>query len=704
MKTLLRLLLVGLVLPWIPSACRGPGKSAGPAHVEGDPLERLLEVESARVESDVLQTLLQHPEEGIRERAAFAIGRLPEPRRALVHALGRTFREDESEAVRNAAAFAMGYVATHWSDLHGEPRTEPDEPRLCSSTRIEISPAALEAQSRIGPFDDLSLNVMLRALNKLRDDLRIQLELVGVMHRLPEKPEIDEILATRLLEVASTPQQSPEMELVWRALFSLQRRNIVRAGKDLELSSAGRDAFLRWSDSTVLDPRARIYAVRGLKTLPADEAVLVALMAAASDEDWRVVVEAVQGLGVHGAPNTLSVVLAATGHDSAHVRRVAFDALAVFADGVRFFRQRLEQAVLDESSSVQGAAIVTSAKVFGDEYVPRLHLHRLRRDPIVRAAVAEAARNLSSEVAVPLLDRLARDETLRVAGTALASLGAHDTDAARSILYRYLGHADRGLRSMALGALSEAPREADFVHVQRAFLGMQGRNGIDEEFRASALRMTRGFDSEAARKIRAEALWDRCDHVFRIASELHPQGPVERKTVCELGTLEKTEVPGGLLARIRAPKNPFVEIETTRGTMLFELFPKETPFHVHNFVTLAERNHYDGLSFHRVVPNFVIQGGDERGDGNGQVTWNNLPLRAEFTPRKFVRGSLGMPRNDDPDSGGSQIFVTHRATPHLDTRYTIFGELRDGFDVLDRIEVGDRILDVRVVPTQPSAP
>jgi len=114
-------------------------------------------------------------------------------------------------------------------------------------------------------------------------------------------------------------------------------------------------------------------------------------------------------------------------------------------------------------------------------------------------------------------------------------------------------------------------------------------------------------------------------------------------------------------------------------------------------MTLARRGFYDGTTFHRVVPDFVIQGGDRRGDGNGGTTWRGEPLRGEFTPRKFARGSLGMPRNDDPDSGGSQLFVTHRETPHLDGRYTLFGELRDGFEVLDSIELGDTIRTVRVV-------
>jgi cyclophilin family peptidyl-prolyl cis-trans isomerase len=123
----------------------------------------------------------------------------------------------------------------------------------------------------------------------------------------------------------------------------------------------------------------------------------------------------------------------------------------------------------------------------------------------------------------------------------------------------------------------------------------------------------------------------------------------------------------------------------------------ETPVHVFNFLELARRGFYDGTTFHRIVPDFVIQGGDPRGDGNGGKTWSGESLRGEFTPRKFLRGSLGMPRNDDPDSGGSQIFVTHRETPHLDGRYTLFGELREGFDVLDKIELGDVIRSVRIL-------
>ena len=129
--------------------------------------------------------------------------------------------------------------------------------------------------------------------------------------------------------------------------------------------------------------------------------------------------------------------------------------------------------------------------------------------------------------------------------------------------------------------------------------------------------------------------------------------------------------------------------------MVFELFPAEAPLHVHSFLELARRGVYDDLTFHRVVPDFVVQGGDPRGDGNGGTSWRGGNLREEIGPRKYVRGSLGMPRNENPDSGGGQIFVTHRQTPHLDGRYTIFGELVAGGRTLDQLEVGDRILSVR---------
>jgi cyclophilin family peptidyl-prolyl cis-trans isomerase len=126
--------------------------------------------------------------------------------------------------------------------------------------------------------------------------------------------------------------------------------------------------------------------------------------------------------------------------------------------------------------------------------------------------------------------------------------------------------------------------------------------------------------------------------------------------------------------------------------MELKLFATEAPLTVYNIVSLAEHGYFDGQRFHRVVPNFVVQGGDPRGDGNGGPGY---AIRDELTRRRYGRGTLGMALSG-PNTGGSQFFVTHSSQPHLDGGYTVFGELVEGGDVLDRIIQGDRIVRVTV--------
>ena len=113
-----------------------------------------------------------------------------------------------------------------------------------------------------------------------------------------------------------------------------------------------------------------------------------------------------------------------------------------------------------------------------------------------------------------------------------------------------------------------------------------------------------------------------------------------------------------------------------------EFFPEDAPKTVENFVTLARKGFYNGLSFHRVVPDFVVQGGCPKGDGTGGPGYQ---IKAEFNKQKHVRGSVAMARSQHPDSAGSQFYITYGATPHLDNNYTVFGEVIEGMDVVDKI-------------------
>jgi cyclophilin family peptidyl-prolyl cis-trans isomerase len=133
-------------------------------------------------------------------------------------------------------------------------------------------------------------------------------------------------------------------------------------------------------------------------------------------------------------------------------------------------------------------------------------------------------------------------------------------------------------------------------------------------------------------------------------------------------------------------------VSTDKGAFTIELLPDDAPLNVDNFVELARKNFFNGIVFHRVVPNFVIQGGDPRGDGNGGPGYQ---IRCEINEVPYDRGAVGMALSGK-DTGGSQWFVTHSPQPHLDGGYTVFGRVTQGLEVVDLIARGDRIRSVTV--------
>jgi peptidylprolyl isomerase/peptidyl-prolyl cis-trans isomerase B (cyclophilin B) len=130
------------------------------------------------------------------------------------------------------------------------------------------------------------------------------------------------------------------------------------------------------------------------------------------------------------------------------------------------------------------------------------------------------------------------------------------------------------------------------------------------------------------------------------------------------------------------------------GELRIEFFPQDAPKTVENFVTLARKGFYDRLTFHRVVPDFVVQGGDPKGDGTGGPGYT---IKAEFNKQPHVRGSVAMARSQHPDSAGSQFYICYGPTPHLDGNYTVFGRVVSGMEHVDRIKQGDRMTSVSIV-------
>lgn len=147
--------------------------------------------------------------------------------------------------------------------------------------------------------------------------------------------------------------------------------------------------------------------------------------------------------------------------------------------------------------------------------------------------------------------------------------------------------------------------------------------------------------------------------------------------------------------QIDAEKIYRVKMETSKGLIELDLFPEYAPKTVNNFVFLTEQGYYDGVSFHRVISNFVIQGGDPTGTGAGGPGYR-FEDEIQGNPLKHETHSLSM-ANAGPNTNGSQFFITHSPQPHLDGKHTVFGKVVNGGEIVDSIRQGDKMVKVEVM-------
>jgi cyclophilin family peptidyl-prolyl cis-trans isomerase len=247
----------------------------------------------------------------------------------------------------------------------------------------------------------------------------------------------------------------------------------------------------------------------------------------------------------------------------------------------------------------------------------------------------------------------------------------------------------RGAAASAIAELKPAEGPAALTEAYQKSLDDQVYGA-----RGAILTALKAYGAAAARPLLTEALSDK-DWALRVRAaalltELDPSSDARvRIRPAPTGHAPEWYATAGLTA---PPVSTHVFVETDRGTIQIELAVLDAPLTVANFITLARQGFFDGLPIHRVVPDFVIQGGDPRGDSEGSA---GFTIRDEINQRPYLRGTVGMAL-DWADTGGSQFFITHSPQPHLDGRYTVFGRVIDGMDVVDRIEQWDVMRRVRV--------
>ena len=167
---------------------------------------------------------------------------------------------------------------------------------------------------------------------------------------------------------------------------------------------------------------------------------------------------------------------------------------------------------------------------------------------------------------------------------------------------------------------------------------------------------------------------------FFIANKLDFNNQITANTVRDDGFMEGKQI---------------VNIQTTKGLIVAEIYEDLTPITAKNFLGLVNEDFYNGLTFHRYVPGFVIQGGDPKGDGTGGSK-NMIPLEI-IKGLHHDKGVLSMARSSDPNSASSQFYITLESAPHLDGSYAIFGKVIEGMDVVMKLREGDVMQDVTVV-------
>ena len=320
-----------------------------------------------------------------------------------------------------------------------------------------------------------------------------------------------------------------------------------------------------------------------------------------------------------------------------------------------------------------------------------------------RAAAAEAAGAGSAAdldaIATPLLRD--RDGRVRSAAFGAVVAWADSTIATskpygRAALRSALSDSDLFVRATILDGLRPSARSADAGVALTAY--RRAANDPENDARVAALRVI-----AAAWRSDSTSFGGLRDSLSALTP---PTDPIEREAARSIGPLRQwtdTHVPSrpmnwyveqvrNFVARDHAGRPPHAIITTSRGAVQLVLRGADAPLTVVNFVQLARRGYYNGLVFHRVVPNFVAQDGDPRGDGSGGPGY---AIRDELNRHWYDRGAVGMALSG-PDTGGSQYFLTHSPQPHLDGHYTVFAHVTVGLDVLDSLVQGDRILTVTI--------
>jgi cyclophilin family peptidyl-prolyl cis-trans isomerase/HEAT repeat protein len=608
-------------------------------------LEHISNLEDQR-QSASLEPYTRPPHElAVRHAALRALARVQDPRSAsyIAASVG-----DDDPTCRKEAAFAAGLIGLSWQPLPDEVKAVLSAPLLQAEvveTDLEVHLSQLDALGRLAlPTTVERLVQRLRAPEEGEVKARAALAL-GVAFKRGTK------LAPKVLE---------DVVAAASAALASDKPRSLRYGAAYLLAMAkaegGHDALAKGLDDA--DPEIRALCAKGLADVGTD-ADLPALKTHLSDADVRVAVEAARALVKHHVTDAFDtrpqvvLALAQAGAAPEGLRAKLSDdnldcRIAAALDREKGFLSETLNCRLGE---VDRLVMGLHALADPPTATPlRLVQYLDHPDPRVKLAALEVMGEAKAKDAADRVRELLDSKDLVIAAAAANALGK---------IGDRVGIAD--VRALARKVL----RNPDLAPaVGEALVAMQAREAEPE------LRSWLGSTNATVRHEGAKAI-----------NLLTGQGLF----AYDVALAEPAPMPAS---------GSHVRIRTSKGDIEIELWNADAPRTAANLWSLAQRGFYNGLTFHRVVPDFVVQGGDPRGDGEGGPGYM---IRCEVNPRPYARGTVGMALSGK-DTGGSQFFITHTATPHLDGRYTAFGQVTKGMEVVDQLLEGDKMIEVIALP------
>lgn len=654
------------------------GCASTPATVEPtleDKLARLMKLDDERsLGGGEVRERLSDPAGRARGRAALLLGRRGDPTAAT--SITPLLR-DPIPYVRDMAAFSLGL-------LEGE---LPAETLRALADALEDEDETVRARAY-------------EALGKKGNDATSEIIATAIGSAVPRGrepyawPE----------DIQSSALTYPHHD-VRLAIFALTRLDSLRWSWDILATEGGIPRFEWWPAAWALselegderwpllsyyagsrNPEFRFWAARGFQNLttPAEQHRIRMLLA---DPNERVRIAAVRAAASRGASEFVPDLLSLLERDTRYVQIEVLDALSVLSAPAAV--EPLLDRLGSESWWIRAHVLPALARQDPEGFWLLLAGLGADRDWQVRAALADLLGRLEGQRPIELL-RASVDPKVeadaRVRARALKALARHEPEGVGAVLIDHLSAEDPFERLAAAEALEAVGASDAAAPVKQAFL-----EGSDTApwVEAKLLEVLAALDSESARGTAVSALDDPNYLVREKAAQILRRHGETNVTVRP----RPSELPlDHYRGYVSPPYSPQAFVQTERGVIEIELFILDAPLTVRNFVQLAREGFYDGLAVHQVVPNGYLKAGDPRGDGNGGP---GHVIRSELNRRPIVRGTVAMV-NHGRDTAGSQFFITHLPHPQLDGRYTVFGQVTSGLEVVDRTEPGDTVESITI--------